>query len=1141
MSISNKKVYIGILFFLYCTIAQVAQVYAFSPERYVANSVLAEGTWVKIEVTETGMQFISNSDLKKWGFEDPAKVNVYGYGGRRISEVLNDKHPDDLPLLPVCRTNKGIVFYGVNTISWQNTGHGAVPYVQKQNIYSTGSYYFVSDREIEKRDIELLTNPVTEQSILVTSFIERLMHEKEQYAVSNTGSLLAGEDFRTNSSQTFSFNLPGQVDETVNVLVDFIAKTTNGQSSLTFKANSKSVNATSSDKIAAITNAETHFRSTSTYKKLEEIKDRLDLQINFSSSGVLYAARLNYITVNYKRELKLADGKLLFHYNVPDDTTITFKINGCGQNTLVWDVTEPQKPRQIVYDLENGVATFSPKETGEREYVAFNSEQVSKSPKYVGTVANQNLHALPVPDMVIITLPEYYNQAKRVAQLHEEVDGMLVHVVNQQDVFNEFSSGAPDFSAFRKIMKMWYDRSTTENKLGYCLLFGRPSYDNRMITDLVRSSGYNRMLVWQSEESSGENSSYCTDDLIGMLEDCTDDNFSMSSGVLSVAVGRMPVKNVAEAEIVVNKLIKYVKEPNYGVWRNNVMLIADDGNNGDHLDQAESVYSKMNSTGNGRNFIYEKLYIDSYPLVTSSTGRTYPAAKERMMQMFEDGVMYVDYIGHANPTSWTHERLLTYSDILEMNYKNLPFFATYTCEFTRWDADEISGAEIMWLNENGGAIGFISAIRKVFISNNGVLNDAISEELFRRDENGLAMRFGDIYRIGKNKIKKAETNKLKYMFMGDPALRLPSPAYSITVDSLAGVDMANIEDLPIIPARGKVVVKGRVVDQSGLILSDFNGIIVPTLFDAERPIKTAGNAEDDKGAVRIYNDRKNKLFTSQVPVVNGEWEATILMPSEIDNNYSPALLNLYAWSEDGREANGSTTDFYVYGWDENAEEDLDGPNINLLALNSDAFKDGGVVNDSPVLLAHVQDDSGINISTSGIGHQMTVVLDGEKVYDDLVNYYQPDVSDYTAGNVIYQLTELAEGEHTLVFKVWDNANNSSSKTLNFKVSKTVEPKIYDIYTNANPASTSATFFISHDRPSTMMTVTLDIFDMGGQKVWSKSTTSVSDFMTPVQIDWNLTDMAGRRVQRGIYLYRATISIDDSQETTMTKKIAVTAQ
>ena len=231
----------------------------------------------------------------------------------------------------------------------------------------------------------------------------------------------------------------------------------------------------------------------------------------------------------------------------------------------------------------------------------------------------------------------------------------------------------------------------------------------------------------------------------------------------------------------------------------------------------------------------------------------------------------------------------------------------------------------------------------------------------------------------------------------------------------------------------------------------------------------------------------------------------------------------------------------MYGWDENAEEDLDGPNINLLALNSDAFKDGGVVNDSPVLLAHVQDDSGINISTSGIGHQMTVVLDGEKVYDDLVNYYQPDVSDYTAGNVIYQLTELAEGEHTLVFKVWDNANNSSSKTLNFKVSKTVEPKIYDIYTNANPASTSATFFISHDRPSTMMTVTLDIFDMGGQKVWSKSTTSVSDFMTPVQIDWNLTDMAGRRVQRGIYLYRATISIDDSQETTMTKKIAVTAQ
>lgn len=1140
MKISVYKNSIYIVVFLVVALCNVKAMFAFSPERYAENSVLAEGKWVKIEVSETGMQFISNTDLQKWGFTEPSKVNVYGYGGRMISEVLNEMHPDDLPMQPVCRTEKGIVFYGVNTISWKNSGHGSVPYVQQQNIYSAGSYYFLSDREVSPKEIEQQTTPLVVEGTRITTFVERLMHEKEQYAISNTGSMLAGEDFRTNTSQTFSFNLPGQVNDSVNILVDFVAKTTNGQSSLTFKANSQTVNATSSDKIASIPNSDTHFKQTSTYKRLVGINDRLDLQINYSSSGVLYMARLNYITVNYKKALRLIDGKLLFHYNVLNNHEDRyFEIEGCGATTEIWDVTIPERPQRVNFEFEGDKCRFSPEGFGEKEYVAFNPHQISKTPKYIGSISNQNLHAMPTPDMVIITLPEYYSQARRVAQLHEEVDEMVVYVINQQEIFNEFSSGVPDFSAFRKALKMWYDRSTEERKLGYCILFGRPSYDNRMITEIVRSSGYNRMLVWQSKDSDLENSSYCTDDLIGMLEDADGGLFSMKDERLSIAVGRMPVKSVSEAEIVVDKLIKYVKEPNYGVWRNRVMLIADDGNEGAHLDQAESVYQLMNKNGNGGNFMYEKLYIDSYPLVTTSTGREYPAAKERMMQMFEDGVMYVDYIGHANPTSWTHERLLTYSDILEMNYKNLPFLATYTCEFTRWDDDDISGAEIMWLNPNGGAIGFISAIRKVYIGNNGELNYAISEELFRRDEGGLPKRIGDAYKDGKNKIN--DTNKLRFMFMGDPAMRLQSPVYTATIDSLAGIDMTLCDEMPVVPARGKVQVKGRIVDSDGAFVSDFNGTIIPTLYDSERPIETAGNSEDGKGAVRIYNDRKNKLFTSRVPVVNGEWEATILMPSEINNNYSPALLNLYAWSEDGREASGSTTDFYVYGWDENAVDDNEGPIINILALNNENFEDGGVVNDSPVLLAHVQDISGINMSTSGIGHQMSVIVDGEKLYDDLINYYQPDLEDYTAGNVIYQLKDLSEGEHTLSFKVWDNANNSSTKTLAFRVSKTLEPKIYDIYTNANPASTTATFFVSHDRPSVPMMVTLDIFDMGGKKVWTTTVNAISDFMTPVQIQWDLTDMSGNRVERGIYLYRATISSEEVEDVTMTKKIAVTAQ
>lgn len=1115
-----------------------SRMYAFSTDRYAENSVLAEGRWVKIKVSETGMQFISNSQLKSWGFSDPSKVNVYGYGGRMISEILDQSHPDDLPLLPVCRTDNGLVFYGVNTISWENSGNQTVTYIPQQNMYSSQSCYFLSDREITPKEIQKINaTPSPQSSETITSFTERLVHERELYAPSNTGRVLVGEDFRSTSTQTFSFNLPGQLDDEVNVLVNFATRTTGGGSSLLFKANSNAVSATNSDKIGAVTSDDTHYKSTATYKKITGISERLDLQISFSSQGVLYMARLDNIIVNYQRQLKLIDGKLLFHLKMRNKD-VTVKIDGCSANTKIWDVTQPQNPQEISFSLVGSEAQFSPQGSGEREYVAFNPESVTQSPENLGIVSNQNIHGMSVPDMVIITLPEFHSQAKRIATLHEEVDTMTVYVINQQDIFNEFSSGSPDFSAFRKMLKMWYDRSTAEKKLGYCILFGRPSYDNRMLTETVKSSGYPRLLTWQSANSEGETSSYCTDDLIAMLEDGKS-SLDMTSEPLSIAVGRMPVRTLSEAITVVNKLIKYVKEPSFGAWRNTVMLIADDENEGVHLDQAESVYELMQAEGNGKDFIYERLYLDSYPLGTSSTGKSYPAARERMFKMFDDGVMYVDYIGHANTTSWTHERLLTYSDILNMNNKNLPFMATYTCEFTRWDDDDFSGAEIMWADDNGGAIGFISAIRKVYIANNGDLNDAISEALFQRDENGLPKRLGDIYKEGKNKVQ--DGNKLRFIFMGDPAMRLQSPSLNVVIDEFAGKDMTNSTqgEFPVVSARGKVTAKGRILNVDGTVATDFNGVLIPTLFDAERVIETYGNGS--QGKKRMYNDRKNKLFVSKVQVAAGEWEATILMPSEIDNNYSPALLNLYAYSDDGREANGSTTDFYVYGWDENAQEDLEGPNINILALNTENFEDGGVVNDSPVLLASVQDDSGINISTSGIGHQMTIILDGKTVYDDLVDYYQPDINDYTAGNVIYQLSELEAGEHTLSFTVWDNANNSSTKSLTFNVSKTLKPQIYDIYTNANPASTSATFYVSHDRPATPMTVTLDVFDLGGRKVWTTTSTTTSDFMTPVEFHWDLTDMSGVRVQRGIYLYRATIATNDSAETTMTKKIAVTAQ
>ncbi len=220
------------------------------------------------------------------------------------------------------------------------------------------------------------------------------------------------------------------------------------------------------------------------------------------------------------------------------------------------------------------------------------------------------------------------------------------------------------------------------------------------------------------------------------------------------------------------------------------------------------------------------------------------------------------------------------------------------------------------------------------------------------------------------------------------------------------------------------------------------------------------------------------------------------------------------------------------------------PSIDAFYLNHPTFRDGNTVNPSPMLIATVTDDRAINLSTAGIGHQMLLTLDeGATQYTDVALYYTP-LSDGTPGGTIaYPLENLTEGEHTLRLRVWDTGPNSAEATLSFRVAKEVAPVIYDVYTDTNPASVQANFYVSHDRPDRQLNVTIEVFDLMGRRVWEGSQTARSDMFSSVPLVWNLTDGAGRRVQRGIYLYRATVSDDTSGDktATATRKLAVTAE
>ena len=1101
---------------------------------YAESSALSSGKWVKIKVSQSGMQYIGDAHIKALGFSDPTKVKVYGYGGRMISETLDDSHPDDLPTVPSVRTSDGLLFFGVDNWLWQPSSSANKYYAHTMHPYALESYYFLSDIDADSKAIPPLD--LTDVSGLQTaySFIERLVHEQDIFAPSVTGRNLLGEDLR--SAVQLNFALPGNIGGDASIKIQVGTNISGGSGTIRLTSTNSSL-IKNSINVSAVNSSEQFMRVTSETIFTDKCGEALNLGLTFSTAGVINLARLDYVEVEYERALTLPSDQLYFYFN--EETAVGASLEGVTEETEIWDVTIAHAPKKVTFSRSGSTARFRVEE-GYREFVAFNPSKVARAVESAGNVSNQDLHGLESPDMLIITPEEYKAAAEKIADLHRSQDAMTVHVVTPEVIYNEFSSGTPDLSAFRKLMKMWYDRDmqseTGEQKIRYCLIMSRPTYDNKMVTPTVKNAGYPRVPIWQSPTGYTENTSYSTDDFIGMLEDGAS-AATMSTAKINVAVGRFPVRSLEEALTAAEKLINYTINPEKTSWRNNVMLLADDQDNGQHLDQTEKMYANLIASEKGKGYQYERLYLDNFQLQLTSVGLEYPEAKKRLLSKFEEGQALITYVGHANTVSWTHEHLLNWGDITSFSNTRLPVLYAATCEFARWDTDEYSGAEVMWAFPKTGLIATICPSRSVFINMNGPLSAQFGKYALINNADGTPTRLGDSYVNMKNGILGTDDNKLRYAMIGDPAMRMPVFTYSVEATAIADVDVNQSEaELPTIEARANPVVKGVIRDAEGNVATDFNGSIFIKLYDAEKVIETNGNGDD--GKVMLYNDRKTKLYDGAAKVVNGEWETTILMPSEIENNFTPGRMTYYALADDGREANGATEQFYVYGYNENAPEDLIGPSIHKFVLNHDNFHNGDISYKTPVVFAEFSDESGINISDAGIGHALMLNLDGKTFFTDIINFYTPDPEDNTKGSFAYQLPEIEPGEHNLTLSVWDCANNSSYATLSFNVAAVKAPAIYDFDAQINADRDGVEFVVMSDRPLASLDCHLEVFDINGVRVWHNLTSDRTDSQSAVRVKWDYTSGAGYRVSKGIYLCRATVTTPEGKTAKKSKKIIV---
>ncbi|MDE6099406.1 MAG: type IX secretion system sortase PorU, partial [Paramuribaculum sp.] len=1091
---------------------------AFAIESYATSSALASGRWVKVSVTSSGIHFISNATLRTWGFSDPARVSIHGYGGQRLPDRLSRAgYVDDLPRQQVLRTASGIYFHAVGPVSWTYSGNYSY---HSLNPFSSVGCYFLTDSQSETPDPEIPVEGFeTVTSTPVSTFIDRLYHEVDETSIGYTGHMLLGEDFRSQRSRSFNFSLPDRVEGSqVWIRSSFVAAVSS-RSSLSYSVNGTPLSQTSS--LAALNDYIYGSRATLA-TAVDMTGNSLAFGITLNPQGVVTSANLDAISVNYTRRLALRDNALSFVVSTP-----SVALENADASTVVWDVTDPLHISAMRTIVSPGTVSWTNTYSGRRSYVAWNPGAQLPSPSYVGEVANQDLHA-PVAgvDMVIITVRDWAGEAERLARFHrnDPADPLNVLVVTQDDVFNEFSSGVPDAYAFRHYLKMLHDRGIADgHPLRYALMFGRASFDSRLLTPEMKALREPAMPTWQSEEGLSKTDSFTSDDPLAMLDD--NSGVDLAASDLSVAIGRAPVHSLTNAKTFVDKTIAYSRNTYPTDWKNQVVMMADNGDLGVFMKDSERQFSNFNASESGSNMFYTKVYIDAFDII----GGQCVGGRQRLHRMLDEGMVWWNYIGHGAISTLAEENVMTNTDINNMYNRRWPLLFAATCSFGKHDGPYVSGSETMLLTPNAGIIAAIAPTRESMISHNGTIAAAMGATAFERDSDGRFFTIGEIMRRAKrymlkNSSSAANNQKLYYVLLGDPALRLATPSSRVALEQI-GDDEVNDENQCTIMARQNVRLRGSVYDPAGNLMSDFNGTLSLALFDAEYSTTsqgaTTGGGKPTEGEPVTFEEQGAKLHVGRDSIRNGRFDITVAMPSEVSDNFRPAALNMYALADDGRQAIGCARKFYVYGYDDSAEPDLTPPVIDYAFLNHQSFSQGSVVNESPMFVAAVSDDIAINLSSAGIGHQMTLRLDESRTLNDVAFYYTPASDGSPSGTIAYPIEDLSEGNHTLTFRVWDTSGNSASKTLSFFVEHGAAPKIFDIFTDVNPASTEANFYISHNRPDSRLTVTIDIYDMLGHRVWTSTVTDRSDMFLSAPIHWDLNDMGGRRVGRGIYIYRAT--------------------
>jgi len=1117
------------------------------PFPFTDHSVLAEGTWYRLAIARDGVYRIDRSFLSELGVDlsalNPQQINIYGNGGELLPADNSIFRYDDLQKNAIFVSGEEdgtfdsgdyILFYGKGSDSWElknSTTLGRKRWLHNKHYYSDSAHYFIRIDDPSPSRIATGQWPDAPDTHVSTRFQDFQFIENDLYNLAKSGREFYGDEFDINTSQTYTFSFPNIASVPASVDFAGISRSIGGNS--TFNISCQGGTGSVSPGIVGVAVTSPAGLTGVSSFTFAPSNSSVVVAVSYQKINAQAVGWLDYITTNATRNLAFTGNQMKFR----DSTAVApggvarYQLSQASTVFEIWDLSNPLQPVRIPFESTADILEWKLNHESIHELIAFrNSGYLAPTPK--GRVENQDLHSLATPDLMIISSPKLLSAAEELAQVHTE-EGLQVAIVTPSQVFNEFSSGNPDVTAFRMLMLMFYRRANgdPEAMADNLLLFGDGNYLQNKGLDA--HNDFN-VMVFESNNSLSPTASYVSDDYFVLLSDNDTDS---PTGLLDCGVGRIPTSNLNEANQYVNKVKRYLAENSsssasglcigsdaetpFGSWRNTITFVSDDqdGNGGAtetvHLSSSDQITRAVGERHPEYDIV--KMYMDAYTQVTTPGGERYPEGEQAIQQRVQNGTLLLTYIGHGGERGWAHERILDIPTIENWtNRYRMPVFLTATCELARYDDPSfLSAGEILVKNPNGGAIAMLTTTRIVFSGENFQIDTAFFRVAL--DEANISrLSLGKINQLTKNGVPVGNDSKPNFSLLGDPALKMAYPRHSVFTTAINDVEIETFVDT--LKSLQEVKITGYVGDEAGVKLTSFTGFVYPTVFDKQTRVLTQNN---DGGAVQEFESFNKIIYRGKASVIGGDFSFRFVVPFDINYTVDSARVSYYAVSG-SLDAHGSNQDFMIGSVLSDAQLNTIGPEIAAF-MNDSSFVSGGITNSDPILFVRLADENGINTVGNGIGHDLTAVLDGNAQNPIVLNdFYEADLDTYQSGEVRFQLSNLSPGEHSVRVKAWDVHNNSNEATIEFVVAENEDIALNHVLNYPNPFTTSTSFFFEHNQACELLEVRIQIFTIGGKLVKTINNQVRQSGFRSEPIAWNGLDDFGDQLAKGVYVYKLEV-------------------